>query len=84
MISIIYAIVCMFSLCLGLYFGFKIAKKEQIKTPIEMVKRKIEEKKEQEIYDEQIETFNNILHNINNYDGTSKNQKEIKNNAKLL
>lgn len=84
MISIIYAIVCMFSLCLGFYFGFKIAKKEQIKTPIEVVKRKIEEKKEQEVYDEQIETFNNILHNINNYDGTSKNQKEIKNNAKLL
>lgn len=84
MISILYAIVCMSSLCLGFYFGFKIARQEPINSPVEVVKKKIEEKKEQEIYDEQIETFNNILHNINNYDGTSKNQKEIKSNAKFL
>ena len=84
MISILYAIVCMSSLCLGFYFGFKLGKKEEIKTPIQAVKQKMEEKKEKEIYEEQMETFNTILHNINNYDGTSKNQKEIKNNAKFL
>jgi len=39
----------------------------------------METKKIEEANKEQIEEFNKILYNINNYDGTSQGQKELRN-----
>lgn len=41
--------------------------------PVKMVKEHIENKKEKE----EIEKLNTILDNIDNYDGTGNNQKEV-------
>lgn len=66
------------SFMLMFYFAFKIAKSERIKTPIEAIKDHKEiakKKKEQKIEAENLTT---MLENINNYDGTSKGQKDLK------
>ena len=69
-------IICFF---IGARIGQKVVHNEPvvIKTPVEMVKEKIEsraEKREQDKQDELIET---IQHNIDIYDGTSAGQKSL-------
>lgn len=69
-------ILCFF---IGARTGQKVIKNEPIvvKTPMEIVKEKIETraaKREQEVQDEVIDT---IQHNIDIYDGTAMGQKDI-------
>lgn len=69
-------ILCFF---IGARTGQKVIKNEPIvvKTPMEVVKEKIETraaKREQEVQDEIIDT---IQHNIDIYDGTAMGQKDI-------
>lgn len=69
-------IVCFY---IGAKIGQKVVNKEPliIKTPMEVVKEKIEDrayKREQEKQDELIDT---IQHNIDIYDGTTIGQKDL-------
>nr|DAZ62880.1 MAG TPA: hypothetical protein [Caudoviricetes sp.] len=50
----------------------------KIKNPIEEVKSEIHNKKVKKETNKSIETMNTILQNIDSYDGTNKNQKEVK------
>ena len=64
----------------GFYFGYRIGKPEaKIQNPIKAIKaRKIDKEQEKEIQDK-LEEINTIMENIESYDGSSKNQKELKN-----
>lgn len=50
----------------------------EIKNPIEEVKTEIHSKKVKKETSKSIETMNTILQNIDSYDGTNRNQKEVK------
>lgn len=81
MISLIYTILCIACLCLGFFCGYRInnPKPIHIQNPITTIKEKVENKKIIEANKEKLEEFNKILYNINNYDGTSQGQKELRN-----
>ena len=85
MIYLIYTILCILCLCIGFFVGQKYSKKEKIidgiKIPnyIQNVKESIEEKKNEKEIQEQLDEINRIAENIENYNGTSENQKELKN-----
>lgn len=86
MINLVYTILCILCMCIGFFVGSRIAKgntteikKIPIVNPIEKIKKKIEEKKDNEEIREQLDELNKIYENIENYDGTSNNQKELKN-----
>lgn len=68
-------IMCLF---IGINTAQKLIKKEDVKlpnlNPIEMVKDYKESKK----IEEENSKFNIIMNNIDNYDGTGANQKEVK------
>lgn len=82
--EILYAMLPTITMCVGFYFGCKINSKDNvfssIKNPIKIIQKKIErnEKNEEKEEIEEIERLNTILENIENYDGTGKNQKEVK------
>ncbi len=78
MINLIYTILCILCLCMGFYFGFKIGKEKKIpeikiKTPTQIVKQYKEDKRQEK----EIERFNKILTNIDNYNGTRDYQEEV-------
>ena len=84
MINLIYTILCIVCLCIGFFYGYRLTNKKSIENisvsnPIKKVKEKIEDKKEQEKINEQLEELNKIYENIENYDGTNKGQKELRN-----
>lgn len=90
MINIIYTVLCIICLCLGFFVGYLInkPKKEEKKKkkkvvvkmmePVERFKKHRENKKYEELATKEMEKYSTILDNINNYDGTSKNQREVK------
>lgn len=68
----------MFSFVMGAKIGQKTIKGETIETPkIPNPVKAIEEYKESKEYKEKQERFNNMMDNINNYDGTGLGQKDI-------
>jgi hypothetical protein len=84
MINLIYTILCIACLCVGFFVGYKTASGNtlsnvSIPNPIKTVKEKIEDKKEQQEIQEQLEELNIIYGNLENYDGSNKGQKELKN-----
>lgn len=85
MINLIYTILCIVCLCMGFFVGRKTASDNQtinkiaIPNPVKTIKNKIEDKKYNEELQAQLEELNKIAENIDNYDGTSENQKELKN-----
>lgn len=81
MISILYAILCVVCLCIGFFSGYNLnhEKKIEIKSPITEVKKKMEEHQNAKEQEERMQQFSTILENIENYDGTGNNQKELKN-----
>lgn len=84
MLQLIYTILCIICLCMGFIYGYKIGRNEKIEKPIEKMKEIVtkfkEQKEEKRIAQEQtdeMKKFNNILQNIDRYDGTARNQKEV-------
>lgn len=79
MINLIYTILCISCLCMGFFVGFKIGKgkEEEIKlpsiNPVEKI-REIRNKKEE---NKELDRLNQALENLDNYDGTGHNQKEV-------
>lgn len=81
MISLIYTVLCIACLCVGFFCGYRIGHQKpiHIQNPITTVKEKMETKKIEDANKERLEELNTILENIENYDGTSQGQKELKN-----
>ncbi len=85
MINLIYTVLCIACLCIGFFAGrktvtdSKFLNSTKITNPIKQVKEKIEDTKYNKELQEQLEELNKIAQNIENYDGTSENQKELKN-----
>ena len=84
MINLIYTILCIVSICIGFFYGYKLGKNEEIEKPTERIKEIVEnhkEKKQEKRNAEQerkeVEKLNNILQNIDSYDGTNRNQREV-------
>lgn len=82
MISLINSLLPALCLCVGFYFGKKDKGKEieipeKIKHPCKHIKGKIKAKKETKQIQEQLNYLNDVLYNIENYDGTGKGQKTI-------
>lgn len=60
--------------------GYKLGvPKKEIKNPVAVIKEKKATKKVERQNKEVLEELNRIMDNINNYDGTSHGQKELKN-----
>ena len=89
MINIIYTVLCIICLCLGFFVGYLINKpkkeekeKKKVKVkymkPVEKFKKDRENKKYENMVKEEMERYSTILDNINNYDGSSNNQREVK------
>lgn len=75
---VVYSILCVLCLLLGYYLGLN-AKKDKIEIPhpIEQVKKKREQKEADEEFQKAVEKYSTILENINNYDGSSNNQRKV-------
>lgn len=81
--TLLYMIFSVLCLCIGFYFGYLTSDKkklpeinpikiaDKVKTDVENIKKKQEKAKE-------LNKLNQILGNVDTYDGTSKGQKPIK------
>ncbi len=81
--TLLYTIFTVLCLCIGFYFGYKLAdtKKlpevnpikvaDKVRTEVTNVKKKQEQNKK-------INQLNEVLNNIDKFDGSSKGQKPIK------
>ena len=83
MINLIYTILCIICLCIGFYTGYKLPnekkkKETHIQNPINTIKEKMQNKKENKKINEQLEELNKIYQNIENYNGSSEGQEEVK------
>ncbi|MCI8654261.1 MAG: hypothetical protein HFJ48_00045 [Clostridia bacterium] len=83
MMNLIYTILCIICLCIGFFTGYKLQSgiktdKISIPNPIKTVKEKMDNKKEKEKINEQLEELNKIYQNIENYNGSSEGQEEVK------
>lgn len=67
-------IACFF---IGAKVGQMVAMKKEITSPTLNPFKIIEERKEQKKADEAEERFNNIMHNIDTYDGTGNGQRKV-------
>ena len=78
---IVFGVFILVAFTLGIVLGQKLNKGEEIKVnPVEIVQEKVEEykeKKESKISQEELDT---MLKNIDNYDGSSIGQLEIRGN----
>ena len=78
---IVFGIFIIVAFTLGIVLGQKLSKGEEIKVnPVEIVQDHIEEtkvRKENKINQEELEK---MLHNIDNYDGSSLGQLEVRGN----
>lgn len=82
MINLIYTILCIACLCIGFFCGLKMNTKpteHKVVNPIKKIKQTIQEKKDDNELQEQLDELNRIYENIENYDGTSESQKELRN-----
>jgi len=72
-------IVCCMSFMCGTMTRQRKTSRKAIKipNPVKAIKEHNEEKKAFEDYKKETEIYNTILNNIDNYDGTSRGQKEI-------
>ena len=79
LIILVSGLVCCLCFLCGAIVGQKTIKGESvvIPNPIKSIKEHKEIKESIEEYNKEIEAYNTILENIDNYDGTSSGQKEI-------
>lgn len=90
MINLTYTILAILCLCTGFYFGYKIADQkelpetnpikvaEKVQNDVHEYKKNKENIKKDNQNKEKLNQLNDILTNINAYDGTGSNQKPIK------
>ena len=71
------ALACYLCFVKGAEIGQKVSKGEEIELPSVNPIKAIREHKDKKKADEEQERLNVIMQNIENYDGTSRNQKEV-------
>lgn len=81
MISLIYTLLPIVALMIGFYFGYRLGKdkelpKVEIKTPVQVITEKIEEKREKEQAKKDEEEINTYLSNLDNYPNNQIRFKE--------
>lgn len=87
MLNLINSILPVLCLCIGFFCGLKMKDNksieipEPIKHPHKYFKAKRKEKQEAKEIKEEIDYLNDVLYNIENYDGTGRGQKTIKRGA---
>lgn len=79
LIILVSGLVCCLCFLCGAIVGQKTINGEKvtIPNPVKNIKEHKEMKESIEEYNKEMETYNTILENIDNYDGTSRGQKEI-------
>lgn len=86
MITIISETIVALCLCAGFYFGYKfgksnnISKEEVIENPLKVfnkIKQTKMNKEEKRKYDEELLKLEKVWQNVNEYDGSAKNQQSI-------
>lgn len=76
---IIFGLFIIVSFVLGIYLGQKLNRNEQINiNPIKAIDDYREEKEIKEHFKEEQSKFDIMLENIDNYDGTSIGQKDVR------
>lgn len=84
MLSLVNSVLPVLCLCIGFFVGYNIKKDkrfempEQIKHPHKYIKAKIRDKRVEKQVQEEIDYLNDVLYNIENYDGTGEGQRIIK------
>lgn len=84
MINLINSILPTLCLCIGFFIGYNMKANqsikipEQIKHPNKYIKKKMQDKKEQKEVQEEINYLNDVLYNIENYDGTGIGQRTVR------
>lgn len=78
LLVLVTALACYLCFTAGAKIGQAVSKGEEIKlpappNPLEAIREHKDKKKA----DEEAERLNTILHNIDNYDGTSRGQKDV-------
>ena len=61
----------------GAQIGQKVVKNEEITTPDINPIKVIAQRKEMKAHEKEMDKFNSIMENIDSYDGTGANQKEV-------
>lgn len=72
--NMVYAVLLFFALVKGIEIGMRIKKEEK---PVKTIKEVFKEKSEKKELEENQKKLNTIISNIESYDGTAKNQKDI-------
>jgi hypothetical protein len=79
--EIVYTVLCVACLCIGFFVGYKIGKDKAGVIAYPIKKPTLKEKRERQEYEEEVqrvmEKYNTILDNINNYTGSSDNQRKV-------
>ncbi len=87
MISVVFSLLLSICLCIGFCAGYVVGgtKLEELKElqrsvlhPHRYIKKKMKEKREEKMIAEKIEYFNDVLFNIENYDGSGLGQRYVK------
>ena len=81
MINLIYTLLPIIALMIGFYFGYRIGKDKElprveIKTPVQVITEKIEEKREKEQAKKDEEEINQYLSNLDNFPNNQRRFKE--------
>lgn len=72
-ISLVSMILIVYAYTLGIRNTLKVIKKETIENPFKILERNIEDINN----NEEIEKYNTLIENINNYDPRGLNQKDV-------
>lgn len=79
--EIVYTVLCVACLCIGFFVGYRIGKPKQEPKTFIAKKPSIKQKREHQEFEEevrkQMDRYNTILDNINNYDGSTNNQRKV-------
>ena len=87
MLNLVNSLLPVLCLCIGFFCGFKINNNksieipEKIKHPHKYFKAKRKEEAEAKEIMEEIDYLNDVLYNIESYDGTGRGQRSVKRGA---
>ncbi len=83
MLNLVNSILPVLCMCIGFFVGYHMRNKtieipEPVKHPHQYIKKKRKDKKEQKEVQEEINYLNDVLYNIETYDGTGIGQRTIR------
>lgn len=84
MLNLVNSVLPVLCLCIGFFVGYNLKNDkhfeipETIKHPHKYIKQKMKNKQETKQVQDEIEYLNDVLFNIENYDGTGQGQRIVK------